>query len=118
MAFSIPKDHRWSTRRPVDLDVTLQSDGHKPIVGRAHDISIGGMFVKTEAHQPITLTTDSSVILGFSMDHDEGTMHYRVPARVVRIALDGAGLMFEDYDAATLRSLRKVLHKSLENRTY
>lgn len=96
---------RWGVRQPVRAAVTLYVAGQRPWLARCRDVSIGGLFVETD---PSRLALDGAVIVSFALMSEEGRTHPRLPARVVRLGPDGAGLMFSDFKPETLHVLRAL----------
>jgi hypothetical protein len=103
---------RWSARVPVALDVALydrssQPLGARPLLMKARNISVGGMFIETETPLP----PDTQVVLAFGLRLQEERPYYRMPATVVRVSPDGIGVMFNSFDREMVDSLRRVLHR-------
>jgi len=102
-------EHRWSLRTPIELDVDLNCEGLGQLGCRTRDIGLGGVFLEGSADFP---PKNANVELTFNLDSSEGTTRHKIKARVVRIADDGIGLMFRDFDVGAFRSLQEVLrHK-------
>lgn len=100
-------EHRWSLRTPIELDVDLireSGSGHEAF--KTRDIGLGGVFLEGGGAYP---EKNTNVELNFILTTDEGDMKHRIKARVVRIADDGIGLMFRDFDVGAFRSLQEVL---------
>jgi hypothetical protein len=55
------QDKRVHPRVPLIADVVCEVSGAVPILGRAKDISIGGMFIESET--PVTFGTEVSIVL-------------------------------------------------------
>jgi hypothetical protein len=99
-------ERRWGVRRPVEVEVLIDNQPACTLQGRVDNISIGGLFVKTEAS---SLRMNAPVELVLSID-EAGNKHvYRLPAVVVRQANGGVGLMFDQYDVSAFRTLVVLL---------
>jgi len=109
-------DQRWNPRQPLVLDLTLHHNGQMPLAAVTRDVSICGTFVVTTT--PIKPALNSQVYVVFTHRADGMPSRYRLPARVIRLEQDGAGLMFSDFSADTIQTLRKILYLPLhETRT-
>jgi hypothetical protein len=101
-------DHRWSSRVPLQIDVAIHNDSRMaPLHFESRDISLGGIFVETGS---MVLPLNAFVVLSFTLTAGERIVDYRLPALVVRNTRDGAGLMFQEFDPNTVRSLREMLY--------
>jgi len=100
------REHRWSHRRPVETGLRVYTPGQRPWPGRICNLSIGGMFAKIDVR---TLSPNDPVDVAFVLQQGDGPSHHRLPARVIWIGLDGAGLMFTDFSRETLNVLRATL---------
>ncbi len=103
---------RWSARLPVTLEVALydlsaQPVGARPLLMRARNISVGGMFIETDTPLP----PDTTVVLAFGLRLKDQQPYYRLPATVVHVAPDGMGMMFNSFDRELVNSLRRILHR-------
>jgi len=100
-------DHRWSLRRPLHVDVSLLKHDQTVLAGKTRDFSIGGMFVETK--KPM-LQRDIPIHVAFTLETEAGASHHRLPAQVIRVANDGVGLMFNDFNVDTVHTLRAMLY--------
>ncbi len=100
-------EHRWSHRRPLDGAATLSHPRYGLIRGIVRDISIGGMFVETGC---VELPINTPVTVSFRLQNEGESDHYRLHAMVVRATDRGAGLMYLDSSAETIRPLRQMLY--------
>jgi len=100
-------EHRWSSRRPVDGEVTLSHPRYGLIRGIVRDISIGGMFVETGR---VELPVNTPLVVSFRLRNGDLSDHYRLHAMVVRATDHGAALMYLDSSADTVRLLRQMLY--------
>ncbi len=98
-------EKRWSSRQPLQLEVNLECAGNQ-MHGRTVDIGLGGAFVEVDAYY---LEQDSDVILRFDSSKNTQVAATDLNARVVRVADQGVGLMFQNFDADAYRSLKTVM---------
>jgi hypothetical protein len=95
-------ERRWGARKPIEVDVVIDNQPLCLLHGRIGNISIGGLFVETAS---VGLHTNSKVELVLLLQEQGGTRVYRMPALVVRVAGNGAGFMFDEYDVNAFRTL-------------
>lgn len=55
------QDKRSHPRVPLIVDVTCEVSGGASILGRAKDISVGGMYIESET--PVSFGTEVSIVL-------------------------------------------------------
>ncbi len=99
-------EHRRSMRKPATFHVTLSYPPLGLLRSKVRDISLDGMFIETG---PIALHANTPVEVMVRLQKGNTRDAYRLRALVVRVARDGAGLMFDD---ATSRAARDLLLKS------
>lgn len=99
-------ERRWGMRKAIEVDVVIDNQPACLLRGRIGNVSIGGLYVRTE---PGSLSKDSQVELVLMLQQDNGTRVYRMHAMVVRLTHDGAGLMFDQYDVNAFRALVVLL---------
>lgn len=99
-------ERRWGARKAVDVEVVVDNQPACLRRGTIGDVSIGGLFVRME---PDGLTPESPIELVLLLQQDGGMQVYRMPAVVARVAPDGAGLRFDQYDVGTFRTLVMLL---------
>lgn len=99
-------ERRWGLRKSIEVDVVIDNQPTCLIRGRIGNVSIGGLFVRTEQ---TNLTMNSQVELVLMLQQEGGTQVYRLPAMVVRLTPQGAGLMFDQYDVDAFRTLVALL---------
>lgn len=100
-------EHRWSSRRAVAGPVVVTQPAHGRLSAALQDVSLGGAFVAT-ADSALALNT--AVTLAFQIINGDNVAYHRLPATVVRIAPNGAGLMYRDIGVDALRALRESLY--------
>ncbi len=98
-------EKRWSSRQPLQLEVNLEYGGSQ-VNGRTLDIGLGGAFVQTDIYH---FEQDRDVVLRFDSSKDADVASTDLNARVVRVADQGVGLMFQNFDADAYRSLKTVM---------
>lgn len=110
MALAIKNDRNGS-RRKVDFDVTLVARHGIPFHGTLENISFSGGYIAT-ANRALLPSTPITVVL--QQDEGEFQKIYRMNGTVVRQDQQGAAIMFNDYDADTVRSLRTIFKSTLD----
>jgi len=98
-------EQRWSTRTPVKLDVDMAYEDKEEDCS-TRDIGMGGVFLEMGSILP---PVDTMVELIFKVGATDKRTKHKIKAKVVRVAYDGIGLMFRDFDAGTFRALQEVL---------
>ncbi|MCG6974937.1 MAG: PilZ domain-containing protein [Acidiferrobacterales bacterium] len=99
-------ERRWSSRRPIALNVALYYNRIGLLPCKTRDMSTEGMFVQTR-HVSLSegITVDAVLT-------DQGSFpghQLRLPAKIVRVNFDGVGLRFHNFDIDTYHFLRTVL---------
>jgi hypothetical protein len=100
-------ERRWTERTPINVPVDLSYAGMQSGECRTRDIGLGGVFV--EIPGAANLAQETPVELTFKLGSGADVTKHRIHARVVRVAADGVGMMFRDFDAGAFRSLQEVL---------
>lgn len=99
-------EHRWSRRKPLELEVRVDSD-EGTLCARSRDVSLEGMFL----HGPVGLLEQNSLVdLEFRLGKTSGAKVYRVKAYIVRCADDGVGVMFLEFVVDTFRYFERLLY--------
>ncbi len=101
-------EHRWNTRVPLDINVTLNYEKVGLISARTRDLSLGGAYVMTDSIR-LGKHTMLDVLLP---REDDGSQLVRVPATVVRADDGGLALQFTDFDATSIAALRAWISAS------
>lgn len=94
--------------KPMVLNVVVYCRGLGMVRGRTRSLGIGGMVLDTGV---VRLPQDEEVELAFMLDDDavsDADIH-QVTAQVVRSSERGAELVFRDFEASTMRLLRRAL---------
>lgn len=95
-------EHRWGIRRPIDLDVMVDCHSRGALRGRIRNISSGGLFVATGAASP---PVHAGVNLAFTLRTNGLIRISRIEAVVTRVAEDGFGLMFSQFNPRALAAV-------------
>lgn len=100
---------RRTPRAPIDTAVEFTPKGGKVVQGRARDISLGGMFVVTEA--PATFNGEVSVSITLP-----GQKSAIVLPGVVRwVGNGGMGIQFKMLGARETHAITEVVRESEES---
>ena len=100
-------ERRWTERTSINVPVDLSYSGVQTEDCRTRDIGLGGVFVELPGEA--NLAAETPVELTFKLGAAPHLTKHRINARVVRVAEDGVGMMFRDFDAIAFRSLQEVL---------
>lgn len=99
-------EQRWSPRTRVNLEVDLLVKGKEVGGCRTRDIGMGGAFVEVSED----FHAEKAIVeLIFKLGSGDHYSNHRIKAIIVRVANDGVGLMFRDFDASAFRSLQEIL---------
>lgn len=101
-------EHRRSMHKPATFDAILSYPPLGLLRSKVRDISLDGMFVETG---PIALHANTPVEVTVRPRKGNTREAYRLRVLVARVARDGAGLMFRDFDDATFHTARALLRK-------
>lgn len=100
-------EQRWSQRRKVALDVDIWRQGSALASSRTRDVGLGGVFLEVEGGRVLEKNTE--VDLFFLLEAGDHVTRHKLKARVVRITVEGFGLMFKDFDIGAFRALQEIL---------
>ncbi len=98
--------HRWSERQPIAMEVKLASGDEAPLHGSTQNVGLGGMLVELGASR---LYPNVQVIASFPLAPSNPAARRQLLATVVWTSGSKVGLMFDDFNPDTLRSIRDVL---------
>lgn len=96
-------DKRVHPRVPINVDVTCQVEGGASIAGRSRDISIGGMFIESEA--PVTFGMQVSIVLRLPNTKQDS----RLPGTVRWLNPGGFGVQFGLLGARETHAISELL---------
>lgn len=99
-------EKRWAARRDVQISVDLKCKDVEVVNCLTRDVSLSGAFVQVRQLQP---PVSAAVDLVFRLGEPGHSTKYTVQAKVARTTGDGVGVMFEELDVSSFRSLREVL---------
>lgn len=100
-------EHRWSTRRFVNLEgiVFHHPVGLQPV--RIRDIGLEGAFIAGEG---LDLPVSGGIELTFAIDIDGSRAFYHMNAIVIHHSHGGYGVMFKEFKLEAFRTLMDVLY--------
>lgn len=99
-------EHRWSSRRAIELDVTVESHAGR-VKARSQDVGLEGMFLEAPVHR---LQEHAPVELIFALGTGRRARVHRVKACVVRKDHNGVGVMFLEFTADAFRYFEELLY--------
>lgn len=100
-------EHRWSERKPIEMDVALYYAPVGTITGKTRDVSLEGMYVQTDG---VDLPLHAELEVSFVTQNGGGTpQEHHVPAYVVHGTGSGIGLMLRHVDYGDFYALRYML---------
>ena len=100
-------EHRWSERKPIELDVALFYAPLGMITGKTRDVSLEGMYVQTEGVQ---LPLHAELEISFVTETSNGARReHHLPACVVHGDGVGVGLMLRHMSYGDFYALRHML---------
>ncbi len=104
-------EHRWSLRKPVDIEITLRRQGMPATRYRTKNISLEGVFVEsgTDSWPEDTFLELELPLEGYQSGGHRQERH-RIPVVVVHRAADGMGLMFCVFDQPLFRIVEHLLY--------
>lgn len=102
-------ENRWASRSPIRLSVDLHCQGIEVMDCSTRDISLHGAYIEVRQLQP---DRDACVDLVFRLGKPGDHAKYRVPGKIARSDGEGVGIVFDEMDASSFRTLREVLHST------
>lgn len=101
-------EHRWSERKPIQIDVALYYGPLGTVPGKTRDISLEGMYVMTRG---IDLPLHAELEVSFITPSGGGSgQEHHMPAYVVHQSDEGVGLMLRHVDYSDFYALRYMLN--------
>jgi hypothetical protein len=100
-------EHRWSSRKEINLDVSLYYPPVGTISGRTRNISLEGMFVDLEGVQ---IPPQSRLEVAFRAELHGRCTEHRLPAYVVHSDEGGIGLMLQHVGYREFDAIRYMLN--------
>jgi len=105
-------EHRWSSRKSIQGSVMLALPPWDKLRADIHDISLGGLAVKSPA-QLIAVNTVAT--LSFLLERDGRVSHHRLSAQVAHSDPMRTGFLFLEPGNETLHVLREMLYSPANN---
>src|SRR5437762_3005929 len=99
-------ERRSGLRKAIDMEVVLDSPRDRGLRGKIGNVGFGGLYVQLESGQ---LSKDAPVEIAILLQQESGPRVYRIRAFVARLAPNGAGLVFDEYDVTAFRALVLLL---------
>lgn len=100
-------EHRWSERKPIEMDVALYYAPLGTITGKTRDVSLEGMYVQTTG---IDLPVHAELEVSFVTHTGGGApQEHHLHAYVVHGDGGGVGLMLRHVDYSDFYALRYML---------
>lgn len=100
-------EKRWSERKALRVGVDIYQHGQLLGSCISSDIGLGGTFLGIDPS--LEMRKDADVELVFRLVNEgQGTRH-KINARITRVAEDGVGLKFCDFDTGVFRSLQEIM---------
>ena len=100
-------EHRWSVRKPVDIDVRVYHGGFPGARVRARNIGMEGMYIETRG---LALPKNSVLDVEFRLDDAGEGQNFRVPSFVRHVSGGGVGVMFRQFNQDLFRALHNQLY--------
>ncbi len=103
-------EHRWSLRKPVNVNVSLRRQGSDFRRFKARDISMEGVFVESG---PDSWPEDTFLELEIPLFENSKPTRHRVPVVVVHRSHNGMGLMFCVFDQPLFKAIEYLLYEAV-----
>ncbi len=100
-------EHRWSSRKEINIDVNLYYPPVGMINGKTRNISLEGMFVDVE---DANIPAQARLEICFIAETRGETTEHRLPAYVVHGNNRGIGLMLQHVGYREFDALRYMLN--------
>jgi len=100
-------EHRWSSRKNINIDVSLYYPPVGMINGKTRNISLEGMFVDLKG---INIPPQARLEICFTASSHGETIEHRLPAYVVHAGDQGIGLMLQHVGYREFDALRYMLN--------
>lgn len=100
-------EKRWSERKSLRVEVDVYQQGELLGSCVSSDIGLGGTFLTREC--TFSMPDSEGVELVFLLSDEGQHTRHKINARVARIAEDGFGLKFCDFDTGVFRSLQEIM---------
>ena len=98
-------EHRWNTRTPVEVGVTVNFSQLGLIAARTRDLSLGGAYLETNS---VNLGKHSVLEIVFPNRKKQNQM-VNLPATVVRADDSGVAVQFTDFNPDGIATLTELM---------
>lgn len=102
-------EHRWGTRRTLDVGVKLYVQSSLPVFGRIRNASSSGAYIATSATLPVM--TRMHIALGWDGSQRGG--RHRIAAHVVRADKRGIGIEWQEFAPLSVLALIDALESPI-----
>lgn len=100
-------EHRWSERKPIEMEVSLYYAPVGRVLGKTRDVSLEGMYVRIEGTE---LPLHAELEVSFVTRNGNSEHKHNMPAYVVHENGNGGiGLMLRHVDYSDFYALRYML---------
>ncbi|MBL1276193.1 MAG: PilZ domain-containing protein [Ectothiorhodospiraceae bacterium] len=107
-------EKRWSERKALNVNVDIYQHGELLVAGHSANIGLGGAFLATDNATGLQVETDVDLVFCLQ-SQSQGTKH-NIHARVTRLAVEGVGFKFCNFDTGVFRSLQEIMaHQQAAN---
>jgi hypothetical protein len=103
----MPVEHRWSPRKPINMEVNLFYPPLGSVTGKTRNISLEGMYVEMNGTD---IPQQARLEVAFITRHGEQERVHRLPAYVVHSHEHGVGLMLQHVGYHEFDALRYMLN--------
>ncbi|NOX75963.1 MAG: hypothetical protein GXP17_04985 [Gammaproteobacteria bacterium] len=101
-------ENRWSKRQATDMPARIYHNKQLVAESSIRDFSLEGMFLSNASPM---LTSNTHIEIAFDLDHNDGSIAYRLPAMVRHSNENGIGIMFLHFNAKTFRHFQYALYE-------
>src|SRR3954447_22082931 len=99
-------ERRSGLRKAINMDVVIDSPHGRRVRGRIGNVGFGGLYLQVD---PGDLSQNAPVDIAVVLQQESGPRLHRIHAFVARLASNGAGVTFDEYDVAAFRALVVML---------
>jgi hypothetical protein len=103
----MPVEHRWSPRKPINMEVSLFYPPLGSLTGKTRNISLEGMYVEMDGSE---IPQQARLEVAFITRHGDRERIHRLPAYVVHSHEQGVGLMLQHVGYHEFAALRFMLN--------
>lgn len=99
-------EHRWSERKPLNMDVYVYHRGTPVAACKTRDVSRGGMQIRVG---PLGFYKNTPLELEFEILRDGELRRYRLPGNVVHCSRNRMGVMLDESHPEVREALHRLL---------